>query len=193
MTRRYGPLVQATMIVVVGSLLGVGYNAVTNKGMFSSQQAGYRGWEGLRDGRSSQGGVSRPAADSSDSPEGKPVSSHGSNGSTSPVPISRGDAVALFDSGCAVFVDARHKIDYDLGHIRGAISLPAKTPAEEFLSRLGDIPKEVAVVTYCDGAECNSSLDLAVRLEKAGFTNVKVFFGGWNEWQVNSLPTEGSK
>lgn len=103
--------------------------------------------------------------------------------------ISYEDAAALFTAGTALFVDARHEYDYTLGHIKGAVNVPLK----EFLlhtSPLANIPKEKLIITYCDGADCNSSIDLATKLSEAGFTNVKIFFGGWNEWQAHQLQTE---
>jgi rhodanese-related sulfurtransferase len=108
---------------------------------------------------------------------------------TAPEFIAYDQALALFQSGAASFVDARHSYDYGLGHIKGAINLPLK----EFESNrnvLGELPKDRLLVTYCDGAECNSSIDLAVRLDSLGYSAVKIFFGGWREWESNGGPVE---
>jgi rhodanese-related sulfurtransferase len=106
-----------------------------------------------------------------------------------PVFISYEEAKALFDAGAALFVDARHEYDYNLGHIKGAINVPLKD-FELGRSPLVNTPKEKLLVTYCDGADCNSSIELAQQLAAAGFTNVKMFFGGWNEWQTHRQHTE---
>lgn len=109
--------------------------------------------------------------------------------SAGPQMISRETADSLFQTGSALFVDARHPFDYKAGHIRGAISLPLA----EFDTRkamLDSIPKNRLIVAYCDGAECNSSIELSVRITKEGFTDVKIFFGGWREWVAANLPTE---
>lgn len=101
-------------------------------------------------------------------------------------------ARGLFESGSALFVDGRHEFDYKLGHIKGAINIPLK----DFESRkaaLSSLPKDKTIVTYCDGAECNSSIELAAKLFAEGFTDVRIFFGGWNEWNAHHLPTEQSK
>ena len=106
-----------------------------------------------------------------------------------PQMISRETADSLFQTGSALFVDARHAFDYKAGHIRGAISLPLA----EFDTRkaiLDSIPKDRLMVVYCDGAECNSSIELSVRITKEGFTDVRIFFGGWREWVAANLPTE---
>lgn len=106
-----------------------------------------------------------------------------------PVFISYDDAARLFKEGNALFVDARHEFDYKQGHIQGAINVPLKDFALE-KSPLANTPKNALIVTYCDGAECNSSVELAQKLSAAGFTHVKMFFGGWNEWQQHHLATE---
>jgi len=103
--------------------------------------------------------------------------------------ISYEEAVTMFNSGTALFVDARHGYDYKLGHIKGAINVPLKD-FELAKSPLATLPKDKLLVTYCDGAECNSSIELAQKLSDAGFTNVKMFFGGWNEWQSHQQQTE---
>jgi rhodanese-related sulfurtransferase len=97
-----------------------------------------------------------------------------------------------FSNGNGIIVDSRSEYDYGLGHIRGSVNLPLK----EFDARKSQIsswPKDTLIITYCDGQECNSSMDLATKLAEAGFTNVKFFFGGWTEWQQHQSPEEGGE
>jgi rhodanese-related sulfurtransferase len=103
--------------------------------------------------------------------------------------ISYEEAKTLFDAGSALFVDARHEFDYNFGHVKGAINVPLKD-FELAKSPLANLPKDKLIVTYCDGADCNSSIELAKKLSEAGFSNVKMFFGGWNEWQSHHMQTE---
>jgi rhodanese-related sulfurtransferase len=98
-------------------------------------------------------------------------------------------AKALFESHDALFIDARHEFEYTLGHIQGAINIPLKE-IEKHRTQLEPVPKEKLLIVYCDGAECNSSMELALKLMEWNFTNVKVFFGGWQEWKLNNLPVE---
>jgi rhodanese-related sulfurtransferase len=103
--------------------------------------------------------------------------------------ISLEQAKEFFDSHRARFIDARHEFDYQQGHIRGAVNVPLKsfsTPQAE----LSTAPKDSLLIVYCDGAECNSSIELSVKFIDSGFTNVKVFYGGWQEWKAANLPTE---
>ncbi len=112
-----------------------------------------------------------------------------STGPHAPIMISSEEAQKFFEESSALFVDARREFDFKLGHIKGAINIPLK----DFDARketLALVPKDKQVVTYCDGAECNSSIELAAKLHTLGFTNVKIFFGGWREWEAHHLPTE---
>jgi rhodanese-related sulfurtransferase len=103
--------------------------------------------------------------------------------------ISLDTAKVFFDSKNALFIDARHEFDYGEGHIQGAVHVALKM-FDSQRSRLGSIPKNKLLIVYCDGAECNSSIELAVKLTDDGFTNVKVFFGGWQEWKSAKFPAE---
>lgn len=111
--------------------------------------------------------------------------------SDSPTMIQLPEAKRLFESGEAVFLDARHAFDFARGHIRGAVNIPLN----EFDNRPGlldSLPRNRILITYCDGVECNSSIGLAARLRDAGFSGVRIFFAGWNEWQMHNLPMEAT-
>jgi len=107
--------------------------------------------------------------------------------SAAPSIIDIQEALNLFQSEEAVFVDARHEYDFKLGHIRGAINLPL-AEFETKADVVSSLPKNKTLITYCDGAECNSSIELATKLIESGFSSVKVFYSGWNEWQNQRLP-----
>jgi rhodanese-related sulfurtransferase len=99
------------------------------------------------------------------------------------------EARLMFLSGDALFVDARHEVEFAYGHIKGAINIPVQELAEKGTA-LNAFPKNRLLVVYCDGVECNSSIELAARLASAGFVNVKIFHGGWQEWNAQQLPVE---
>ncbi|MBN1397019.1 MAG: rhodanese-like domain-containing protein [Bacteroidetes bacterium] len=103
--------------------------------------------------------------------------------------ISLENAKELFDSQEALFIDSRHNFDYNRGHIHGAINIgldSIKTAG----AVLETIPKEKIFVIYCDGVECNSSIELAAELNGLNFKNIKIFFGGWQEWKKNNYPID---
>ena len=103
------------------------------------------------------------------------------------IPLAK--AKELFESKNALFVDARHEFDYKEGHIHGAVNVALNNFDAQY-AHLNTISKDKLLIVYCDGAECNSSIELAVKLMDSGFTNVKIFFGGWQEWNSAKLPVE---
>lgn len=106
-----------------------------------------------------------------------------------PAFIDYDEALALFESGEAVFLDSRHEYDYQRGHIKGAVNIPLKD-LHEHQQLLDAIPRDRPVVTYCDGEECNSSIEMAMKLDSLGFSKIRIFFGGWRLWQAHQQPVE---
>lgn len=106
---------------------------------------------------------------------------------TAPAFISYDEAITLHTSGEAMFIDARSPYDFHLGHIKNAINVPLK---DFHPGMLGALDKNQLLVTYCDGEECNSSIQLATKLDSLGFSNVKIFFGGWKEWTARNQAVE---
>ncbi len=121
-------------------------------------------------------------------PKEKPVT----ESTSAPQFISYEEAVILFEKQNALFVDARHEYDFLLGHIKGAVNVPLADihTNPDMLSRLD---KGRTLVTYCDGVECNSSIGLATTLDSLGYKDVKIFFGGWKEWESHGKPVEKDK
>ena len=156
---------EALVVLAAGAGLGLAYGALTDEGIF------------------------RPAAPP---PASAPLEEQAGAAPEAPMMVSVDEAEEIFRSGQGLFVDARSEFDYGLGHIKGAVNLPLKS-ASKGASLLPDVPRDRMVVTYCDGANCNSSIDLAARLYASGFSDVRIFFGGWEEWRARALPTEGTR
>lgn len=94
------------------------------------------------------------------------------------VPASQ--VAAAVDAGAdIVFVDARPPLDFESGHVAGAISVPY-FEAEKHLDR---VPRDRWAVVYCEcpHAEAQQGADA---LLAAGYTKVKVIdegLGGWRD------------
>jgi rhodanese-related sulfurtransferase len=99
------------------------------------------------------------------------------------------DAALLFISGRAVFLDARSQLEYEMGHVQGALSLPPREFAAQFQDIKPALQGKEAVITYCDGERCPLSIALAKHLRDAGVKNVYVLKNGWTLWQAEKLPT----
>jgi rhodanese-related sulfurtransferase len=97
-------------------------------------------------------------------------------------------AYSLFNQD-AIFIDARDYVEYEIGHISGAITLPYEE-FEKYKSVLQSISKDTPLVTYCDGADCDLSILLGDKLFEMGYKQVYIFFGGWIDWQENNYPIE---
>ena len=103
--------------------------------------------------------------------------------------ITSAEAEDLWRAGEA-FLDARTADLYREGHVPRALSAPAKDAETRLPSFFERLPLEGTLVIYCEGGDCQSSLSLAKRLSKAGFGDIRVFSGGWAEWEKAGLPVE---
>jgi len=95
----------------------------------------------------------------------------------------------LFDSGKAIFIDARSKVEYKESHIKGAVLIPTNATPEE-INNLKNILKGKVLVTYCHGVGCHLSDKVAYKLYDMGYRNIAIFFSGWNIWNEYNYPIE---
>lgn len=96
-----------------------------------------------------------------------------------------------FDHKSSIFLDARKFDEYKEGHIPGAIDFFADEFdkfAPQVLPQLPD--KNQEIIAYCHGSGCELSILLAKKLVEQGYTNVKVFFGGWPQWKKAAYPID---
>lgn len=100
--------------------------------------------------------------------------------------ISLSDAAALFQSGRALFVDARDELTYAEGHIKGAVDLPLENFDYDY-PRLAVLMTGKTVITYCDGERCRLSHDLAEKLRTKGI-DARMLGNGWTQWLNATLP-----
>jgi rhodanese-related sulfurtransferase len=106
--------------------------------------------------------------------------------------LDRAAAESLWHDSTTLFVDVRSPIDYDFGHIAGAVSLPE----EEFDKRFPDLKPRLeqarTIVVYCSNRACAKSLRVTIQLHQAGLTQTAIYPAGWNEWYLHELPIEGT-
>ena len=104
--------------------------------------------------------------------------------------ITLAEAEDIWRAGEAAFLDARTADLYRKGHVPRALSAPAKEAGESLPSFFERLPLVGAIVVYCEGGDCQSSLLLAKQLHDKGFTDIRVLSGGWEEWKRAGLPEE---
>lgn len=110
--------------------------------------------------------------------------------------ISGEDAAWLHEHG-ALFVDARRTAQYAEGHLPGAKSIPAwEDGLVEKVDQLALFTADLKlpVVIYCSGGDCHDSHLVAEKLWLAGFRNLRIYGGGYPDWEARKLTvTKGEK
>lgn len=81
--------------------------------------------------------------------------------------------------GSVAWVDARTRVEFEVGHVPGAILLNEDTWESLLPQFLAQWQPRQRVVVYCS-ASCESSRRVALRLRRAGVEEVHVLEGGWD-------------
>ena len=87
-------------------------------------------------------------------------------------------------------VEALPAETYHHAHLPGAINLPPdqiRRLAPEVLPQ-----KETEVIVYCASATCHSSEEATRELEEMGYSNVRRYIGGKQDWIDAGLPVISS-
>jgi rhodanese-related sulfurtransferase len=91
--------------------------------------------------------------------------------------------------GELVIVDALAPMVYAHSHLPGAINIPPPAVDETRLARR--IPdRTTEIVVYCANVECDDSVATGRRLQELGYTNVRHYAGGKDDWKAHGLPLE---
>ena len=105
----------------------------------------------------------------------------------------------MLDGGVPV-IDTRVAAEYAEKTIKGAISVPykeksAKEPGFDAAQDQFDLAKLPAnkaapLVFFCNSGECWKSYKASVVAQKAGYSKISWFRGGFPEWNSKGLPTQ---
>jgi rhodanese-related sulfurtransferase len=106
-----------------------------------------------------------------------------------PAFASLSESIQLHSAG-ATFIDARSSDEFAAGRIPGARSLPFYELEAREKEALNGLKPEDPIVIYCEGVGCELSLFLGRELAGRGFTNLRIFYGGYPEWQGAGLKIE---
>lgn len=82
-----------------------------------------------------------------------------------------------------IVLDVRPREFYEEGHLPGALSFPLMEFDNIIEKLLKMTDKQSPILVYCSGFECTDSHDFAANLKDIRFTDVKVFSGGFRQWQ----------
>jgi rhodanese-related sulfurtransferase len=191
------------LLVVLGSALGIGYNAL---GLQAKARWGlaWIGRDRLAELAATATVVAAPSARGHEAQD--PYVTQTSDpraivalagaalpeipATDSPVQIERQALSQYVDARAALVLDAREAHEYEAGHLPGAVSLPYDQVATDG-QRLAQLEAGGRpIVVYCGGGTCELSLDLAWDLIYAGHTRVAVYMGGYPDWVAAGLPVE---
>jgi rhodanese-related sulfurtransferase len=98
--------------------------------------------------------------------------------------VPRTEVQKLLKRGEAVLLDVRPALEYESGHIPGAMPIPI----EDLPARLEELPRDKRIVAYCRGAYCLFADEAVALLRAQGFDAVRLE-GGYPEWQAEFRPT----
>jgi rhodanese-related sulfurtransferase len=98
--------------------------------------------------------------------------------------ISQADALKLYKEGKAVFIDVRSNQQFELQHIKGALSIPGS----QVVKRFAEVPRQKTVITYCACSAEQSSGRAAADLTAHGVKNVWALKGGIVDWKASGGP-----
>ena len=102
--------------------------------------------------------------------------------------ISRDELRELIDRGAVTVVETLGAPYFASGHLPGAINIPHLDVEELAPALLSD--KEAAIVVYCSNTACQNSGVALAQLRKLGYTDVRKYAEGKQDWEAAGLPLE---
>jgi rhodanese-related sulfurtransferase len=105
--------------------------------------------------------------------------------------ISRADLRAAIKAGEVTVIDALGGEYWARQHLPGAIPLvvaDVPTLAADLLPS-----RDAAIVTYCSNPACANSGQVAAALTALGYTNVRKYRDGIEDWVAAGLPVESAQ
>ncbi len=100
--------------------------------------------------------------------------------------LPRDELQRLIERDDVLVIDVRPQMEYEAGHLPGAVSLPV----DELPERLSELPRDRRIVTYCRGKYCLFADEAVGLLLRHGFRAERIE-GGWPEWRAEGRPVAG--
>lgn len=102
--------------------------------------------------------------------------------------ITRDELRELIDAGTVTVLDALGAEYHAKAHLPGAVPLAPGEVGDKAAGLLPD--KDAVIVTYCSNTACPNSGQVADRLTALGYTNVRKYAEGIEDWTEAGLPIE---
>ena len=104
--------------------------------------------------------------------------------------ITRDELAAAIETGAVTVVDTLGGEYYAQQHLPGARALVLADVDAQVSTVLPD--RDAAIVTYCSNPACPYSGQVADRLTSLGYTNVRKYREGIQDWAEAGLPIESA-
>jgi rhodanese-related sulfurtransferase len=104
--------------------------------------------------------------------------------------ITRDELKTAIDAGTVTVLDTLGGDYYAQQHLPGALALIPTDAATRASTLLPD--RDAAIVTYCSNPACPNSGQVADRLTTLGYTDVRKYREGIQDWVEAGLPTESA-
>ncbi|MEV4002386.1 rhodanese-like domain-containing protein [Actinomadura sp. NPDC049753] len=104
--------------------------------------------------------------------------------------ITRDELKAAIEAGTVTVLDTLGGEYYAKQHLPGALELVFADVNAQAPTLLPD--RDAAIVTYCSNPACANSGQVADRLTALGYTNVRKYREGIQDWVEAGLPTESA-
>jgi rhodanese-related sulfurtransferase len=83
-----------------------------------------------------------------------------------------------------MIIDARNEHEFAEGHLPKARNIFA-LEFQQYIPELIGMNKDIRIIVYCGGGECELSHELSNNLIGLGFKKVYIYLGGWEDWKKN--------
>ncbi|MFI9504172.1 rhodanese-like domain-containing protein [Nocardia sp. NPDC052566] len=102
--------------------------------------------------------------------------------------IERAELAAAIEAGAVTVLDTLGAGYYEKAHLPGAVPLVEAEVTARAAQLLPD--RGAAIVTYCSNLACHNSEQVAAKLRNLGYTNVRAYRAGIQDWTEAGLPVE---
>lgn len=98
--------------------------------------------------------------------------------------ISYAQVKKLLSDPTVMVIDARNEHEFAEGHLPKARNIFAME-FEQYIPELIGMNKDIRIIVYCGGGQCELSHELSNNLIGLGFKKVYIYLGGWDDWKKN--------
>lgn len=102
--------------------------------------------------------------------------------------ITREELRARIDEGSVTVLDALGGAYYEQQHLPGALALTADEVADRAPALLPE--RDALIAVYCSNPACGNSQAVATALEGLGYTRVRKYREGIQDWVEAGLPVD---